>query len=164
MGHGRTVCRICKKVLQQCRCIENHTNVTYTVCQDCSDAPADKINPDHYKHATGVQCVEIAECLNFNLGNALKYIWRSGKKGGEPVGDDLTKAAWYIQRELMRLNDPQASLNFNDLVPVVNKVLMVIAHERDSILGRFLTLVQSEDPNALRQLLDKLPVAEVRVG
>jgi hypothetical protein len=39
--------------------------------------------------------------LNFNLGNALKYISRAGKK--ENTKEDLKKASWYIKRELENL-------------------------------------------------------------
>ena len=36
--------------------------------------------------------------LNFNLGNAAKYIARAGKKGD--ALEDLKKAVWYLQREV----------------------------------------------------------------
>lgn len=55
-------------------------------------------NPPHYKkHPSGIDCIEIAEHFNFNLGNAIKYIWRSDFKGGL---EDLKKAQWYINREI----------------------------------------------------------------
>lgn len=38
--------------------------------------------------------------LNFNLGNAIKYITRAGKKEGALKNDDLTKAIEYIKHEL----------------------------------------------------------------
>lgn len=43
------------------------------------------------------------ECfnLNFNLGNAIKYILRSGKKGD--ASQDLMKAVWYLTREAENL-------------------------------------------------------------
>ena len=34
MSHGRTVCKLCETVLQQCRCME-HTDVTEVVCDKC---------------------------------------------------------------------------------------------------------------------------------
>ena len=37
--------------------------------------------------------------LNFNLGNALKYIARAGNKDGESREKDLTKAISYLTRE-----------------------------------------------------------------
>lgn len=58
-------------------------------------------HPAHYtSHASGVECIDITEHFNFNLGNAVKYIWRAGLKGKER--QDLEKAIWYLQRELQR--------------------------------------------------------------
>lgn len=72
----------------------------------------DPVNdPPHYKsHPSGVECIEITEHMNFCLGNAIKYIWRSGEKGN--MLEDLKKARWYIDREIARLEkkieDPPA--------------------------------------------------------
>jgi hypothetical protein len=66
----------------------------------------DPINhPKHYtQHPSGVECIQITEHMNFNLGNAIKYIWRSGLKGNEDNGvEDLKKAKFYIEREISRL-------------------------------------------------------------
>ena len=64
----------------------------------------DKINPEHYEYRRGgVTAVDITETFNFNLGNAVKYIWRAGLKEGETADDDLKKAVWYLERELDRL-------------------------------------------------------------
>jgi hypothetical protein len=38
--------------------------------------------------------------MGFNLGNAIKYLWRADEKGA-PL-DDLKKAVWYIQREIAK--------------------------------------------------------------
>lgn len=38
--------------------------------------------------------------LNFNLGNAVKYISRNGRKDGESAVKDLLKARQYIDFEL----------------------------------------------------------------
>ena len=67
----------------------------------------DPINPPHYcAHPSGVECIDITEHFNFNLGNAIKYIWRAGAKG-DPI-TDLRKAAWYIDREIARLSKMKA--------------------------------------------------------
>lgn len=60
----------------------------------------DPVNsPAHYtSHPSGIECIQIAEHMNFNLGNALKYIWRSGLKND--TIEDLKKAAWYVNREI----------------------------------------------------------------
>jgi len=63
----------------------------------------DSINhPPHYTaHPSGVECIEITEHMNFNIGNAVKYLWRCGQKGA--LLDDLRKARWYVNREIKRL-------------------------------------------------------------
>ena len=60
----------------------------------------DAVNhPKHYtSHPSGVECIQITEHMGFNLGNALKYIWRADLKGD--AIEDLKKARWYIEREL----------------------------------------------------------------
>ena len=59
-------------------------------------------NPAHYtNHPSGIECIQVTEHMNFNRGNAVKYIWRCGDKG-EPV-EDLRKAIWYLEREIARL-------------------------------------------------------------
>lgn len=59
-------------------------------------------HPPHYTaHPSGVECIQITEHMNFNVGNAVKYLWRAGAKG-EQV-EDLKKARWYIDREIQRL-------------------------------------------------------------
>lgn len=62
----------------------------------------DPINhPEHYtKHPSGVECIKITEHMSFNLGNAIKYIWRCDIKGDEIA--DLKKARWYINREIKK--------------------------------------------------------------
>lgn len=67
------------------------------------DSSTDTINPPHYRsHPSGVECIQITEHMNFNLGNAIKYIWRAGEKPNTPVELDLRKAIWYIEREIAR--------------------------------------------------------------
>ena len=63
----------------------------------------DPVNhPPHYtSHASGVECIRITEHFNFCIGNAIKYLWRAGLKG--EALEDLRKAAWYIEREINRL-------------------------------------------------------------
>jgi hypothetical protein len=62
----------------------------------------DPINhPKHYtNHPSGIECITITEHMSFNLGNAIKYIWRADLKGN--AEQDLQKAIWYINREINR--------------------------------------------------------------
>ena len=62
----------------------------------------DMINhPPHYADkGAGVECIDVVELFNFNMGNAIKYIWRTDDKG-DPI-ENLRKAEWYIKREIER--------------------------------------------------------------
>ena len=66
----------------------------------------DNVNhPKHYTdHPSGVECIQITEHMGFNLGNALKYIWRCDLK--KDAIEDLKKARWYIDRELSKREKP----------------------------------------------------------
>ncbi len=67
---------------------------------------SDDVNhPAHYtKNASGVECITVVESMTFNLGNAVKYVWRAGLKSPDAI-KDLLKAAWYINREILRLRN-----------------------------------------------------------
>ena len=67
----------------------------------------DNINPDHYKIG-GIETIDFIEAkkLNYNLGNAVKYISRAGKKDGSDYITDLEKAIWYLQREVGIVKGP----------------------------------------------------------
>jgi hypothetical protein len=67
-------------------------------------------NPPHYsEHPSGIECIQITQHYNFTIGNAIKYLWRSGRKQEEGMDPkekqihDLKKAVWYIQKEIYNL-------------------------------------------------------------
>lgn len=61
-------------------------------------------NPKHYNsHPSGIECIEITRHHNFNIGNAIKYLWRQGLKDGSPSEEDLRKAIWYIEDEIKKV-------------------------------------------------------------
>lgn len=60
----------------------------------------DPVNhPAHYK-VGGIETIDFIEAkrLNYNMGNAVKYITRADHKGNRR--EDLEKAIWYLNREL----------------------------------------------------------------
>lgn len=60
-------------------------------------------HPAHYnQHPAGIECITVVEAFNFNIGNAIKYLWRAGLKPGASAAEDLQKAAWYVAREIER--------------------------------------------------------------
>lgn len=74
----------------------------------------DPVNhPNHYtSHPSGIECIQITEHMDFNLGNALKYIWRADLK--HDAIEDLNKALFYINRELNRRQHWTAGEDPND--------------------------------------------------
>ena len=80
------------------------------VVSDAEDA--DMVNhPPHYtSDPSGVECIQITRHRNFNIGNAIKYLWRAGLKRGDITTkidhkqiEDLEKAVFYINDEIKRL-------------------------------------------------------------
>ena len=71
----------------------------------------DNVNhPAHYNsHPSGIECIEITRHHNFNIGNAIKYLWRAGLKSEKGMEDadkqveDLRKAIFYINDEIERI-------------------------------------------------------------
>jgi hypothetical protein len=61
----------------------------------------DPVNhPSHYTQG-GIETIDFIEAknLNYNLGNAVKYITRADHKGNRL--QDLQKAKWYLEREIL---------------------------------------------------------------
>lgn len=58
--------------------------------------------PSHYAAGRKYEPIDVIEDweLGFNLGNAVKYLSRAGRK--EDALEDLSKAVWYINREISR--------------------------------------------------------------
>lgn len=73
-------------------------------------APEEIINhPPHYNSLPAVcsacghpiECIDVVRHKDFDIGNAIKYLWRAGLKGD--VIADLEKAVWYIQDEIKQI-------------------------------------------------------------
>ena len=96
----------------------------YTNTQDRSCNPElikekisseEKVNhPSHYtwlKDLCGIEVIDITRHMDFNLGNSIKYILRSGHKKEKGYTDkqktieDLKKAVWYLNDEIKLLSN-----------------------------------------------------------
>lgn len=43
-------------------------------------------HPAHYNsHPSGIECIDVVENMGFNVGNAVKYLWRADLKGNAPA-------------------------------------------------------------------------------
>lgn len=76
----------------------------------------DNVNqPKHYcSHPSGIECIQIAELLPFNLGNAIKYLWRSDLKWDKQ--EDTKKAIFYLRRQAKLNKEPTyTSFEYNKL-------------------------------------------------
>lgn len=63
-------------------------------------------HPNHYNNnPSGIECIDVIRHMNFNVGNAIKYLWRAGVKNDKTHIEDLEKASWYIQDEIKRINE-----------------------------------------------------------
>ncbi len=67
----------------------------------------DMVNhPPHYtSDPSGVECIDIVRHRNYNIGNAIKYLWRAGIKNEDKHIEDLKKAIFYISDEIKRLEE-----------------------------------------------------------
>lgn len=100
-------CKSCGKT-----CIVNGPTDEGFLCCQCSqltEKPNDPVNhPTHYNsHPSGIECIEVVRHFSFNLGNAIKYMWRSGLKDEKKEVEDLEKAIFYIKDEIERIKNEQ---------------------------------------------------------
>lgn len=67
-------------------------------------------HPEYYnQHPSGIECIEIIRHYRFDIGSAIKYLWRAGLKKEEGISDidkeieDCNKAIWYIKDHIKQL-------------------------------------------------------------
>lgn len=106
---------------------------------------AKKDNINHPKHYTsdpsGIECIDITRHRNFNIGNAIKYLWRAGLKEDkdrkliDKQVEDLNKAVWYLVDEIHRLGGrcTVKTDSINTCLPIDNESIIDAAlnyHEK----------------------------------
>lgn len=103
----------------------------------------DQINhPKHYtSDPSGIECIDITRHRNFNIGNAIKYLWRAGLKEDkdrkliDKQVEDLNKAVWYLVDEIHRLGSrcTVKTDSINTCLPIDNESIIDAAlnyHEK----------------------------------
>ena len=85
---------------------------------------ADNVNhPSHYtwlKEKCDIEVIDITRHLDFDTGNAIKYLLRAGHKEDaaltplEKQIEDFKKAAWYIDDKIKMLEDELRSKQQNN--------------------------------------------------
>lgn len=103
----------------------------------------DQVNhPKHYtSDPSGIECIDITRHRNFNIGNAIKYLWRAGLKEDkdrkliDKQVEDLNKAVWYLADEIHRLGGrcTVKTDSINTCLPIDNESIIDAAlnyHEK----------------------------------
>lgn len=99
-------------------------------------------HPKHYtSDPSGIECIDITRHRNFNIGNAIKYLWRAGLKEDKDRKlidkqiEDLNKAVWYLVDEIHRLGSrcTVKTDSINTCLPIDNESIIDAAlnyHEK----------------------------------
>jgi len=117
---------ICKDSIDVSKDILKTPLIQYAFISEKPSINVDAVNhPKHYtSDPSGVEAIAICRHRNFNVGNAIKYLWRAGLKDRVEITEkpqealefcrrsikhsnkqieDLNKAIWYIKDEIKRL-------------------------------------------------------------
>ena len=107
----------------------------------------DAVNhPRHYtSHASGIECVEVAEHCGFSIGNAVKYLWRCDEKNA-PI-EDVEKAAWYVRREFDRRSAKLSAVRSGGIPFPIQPQFAQPEWRGDSALWRFV----DAEPSAFKR-------------
>ena len=92
--------------MQKCKRCSNCTAGIMCQCKQTKKEKSSNVDhPNHYLKDSGHEVIDVIEAwnLNFNLGNAVKYIARAGKKDPKKYKEDLDKAVWYINNQINKL-------------------------------------------------------------
>lgn len=84
----------------------------------------DRVNhPTHYtwlKDKCGIEVIDITRHLDFDLGNAIKYILRAGRKQDEGLSvvdkqvEDLEKAIFYLKDKIALIQEEHDRIFYKD--------------------------------------------------
>lgn len=72
-------------------------------------------NQDYYTLPNGITCLQVIRYFPNNIGNAIKYLWRHGRKKEEGISDldkaieDLTKCMVYIKDQIELLKESKGT-------------------------------------------------------
>jgi len=92
----------------------------------------DKINPDHYNGDACMRCIanktdDMRGARAFCIGQAIKYLWRAGRKMNETIQDDSRKALWYL--EWLSKTDPNMPQRVRIMISKIRNIVAFAAPE-----------------------------------
>lgn len=87
----------------------SQSQILEIITRGATDPDHDPINhPKHYSdNGVGFECIELSRRATFDVGNAIKYMWRSDHKNGI---EDVKKARWYVNDAIA--NDDHQTTSF----------------------------------------------------
>lgn len=118
----------------------------------------DQVNhPKHYtSDPSGIECIDITRHRNFNIGNAIKYLWRAGLKEDKDRKlidkqiEDLNKAVWYLVDEIHRLGGrcTVKTDSINTCLPIDNESIIDAAlNYHENINGQNVSILGLSNGN-----------------
>lgn len=118
----------------------------------------DQVNhPKHYtSDPSGIECIDITRHRNFNIGNAIKYLWRAGLKEDkdrkliDKQVEDLNKAIWYLVDEIHRLGGrcTVKTDSINTCLPIDNESIIDAAlNYHENINGQDVSILGLSNGN-----------------
>lgn len=118
----------------------------------------DQVNhPKHYtSDPSGIECIDVTRHRNFNIGNAIKYLWRAGLKEDkdrkiiDKQVEDLNKAVWYLVDEIHRLGGrcTVKTDSINTCLPIDNEsIIDAVMNYSKVVDGTYKTLLGVDGNN-----------------
>lgn len=120
-----------------------------------------KDNVNHPKHYTsdpsGIECIDVTRHRNFNIGNAIKYLWRAGLKEDkdrkliDKQVEDLNKAVWYLVDEIHRLGGrcTVKTDSINTCLPIDNEsIINATLNYHEKINGQDVSILGLSNGNS----------------
>lgn len=118
----------------------------------------DQVNhPKHYtSDPSGIECIDVTRHRNFNIGNAIKYLWRTGLKEDKDRKlidkqiEDLNKAVWYLVDEIHRLGGrcTVKTDSINTCLPIDNESIIDAAlNYHENINGQDVSILGLSNGN-----------------
>lgn len=119
----------------------------------------DQVNhPKHYtSDPSGIECIDITRHRNFNIGNAIKYLWRAGLKEDkdrkliDKQVEDLNKAIWYLIDEIHRLGGrcTVKTDSINTCLPIDNEsIINATLNYHEKINGQDVSILGLSNGNS----------------
>lgn len=119
----------------------------------------DQVNhPKHYtSDPSGIECIDITRHRNFNIGNAIKYLWRAGLKEDKDRKlvdkqiEDLNKAIWYLVDEIHRLGGrcTVKTDSINTCLPIDNEsIINATLNYHEKINGQDVSILGLSNGNS----------------